>query len=64
MTKYEYKTLVLPLTMGFFRQGLPDISSALNIEGRDGWRLSQVFSPSTTLGTADSVVAILERETS
>ena len=64
MTRYEYKTVVLPLSVGFFRQGLPDITSALNTEARDGWRLKQVFSPITTFGNADSVVAIMERETS
>ena len=59
--RYEYKTLVLPFKMGFLKQGLPDISSALNAEGREGWQLKQIMLPSSQLGTSDSVVAILER---
>ena len=61
MPKYEYKTLVLPFKMGLFKQGLPDIASALNAEGREGWQLKQIMLPSSQLGTSDSVVAILER---
>src|SRR5690242_7673301 len=37
MTQFEYKTLVLPFRMGLFKQGLPDIQTALNAEGRHGW---------------------------
>ena len=61
MPKYEYKTLVLPFKMGLFKQGLPDIASALNAEGREGWQLKQIMLPSSQLGTSDSVVAVLER---
>jgi transcriptional regulator with XRE-family HTH domain len=61
MVRYEYKTLVLPFKMGFFKQGLPDIGSALNAEGREGWQLKQIVLPSSQLGTSDNVVAILER---
>jgi transcriptional regulator with XRE-family HTH domain len=61
MAKYEYKTLVLPFKMGLFKQGLPDIASALNAEGSEGWQLKQIMLPSSQLGTSDSVVAVLER---
>lgn len=61
MPKYEYKTVVLPFKMGLFKQGLPDIASALNAEGREGWQLKQIMLPSSQLGTSDRVVAILER---
>jgi transcriptional regulator with XRE-family HTH domain len=61
VTKYEYKTLVLPFKMGFFKQGLPDIATSLNAEGREGWQLKQIVLPSSQLGTSDNVVAILER---
>lgn len=61
MAKFEYKTIILPFKMGFLKQGLPDIEGALNQEGQAGWQLKQVVLPSSSLGTSDSVVAILER---
>ena len=61
MTKYEYKTIVLTFTGGIFKRGLPDIESALNREGKDGWQLKQIMLPSSAMGTSDYVVAILER---
>ena len=61
MNRFEYKTLVLPFKMGFFKQGVPDISSALNKEGKEGWQLKQIMLPSSQLGTSDSVVAVLDR---
>jgi hypothetical protein len=59
---YEYKSVVLPFKIGMFRQGLPDIAAGLNEEGREGWRLRQLVLPSSSWGTSDSVVAVLERE--
>ena len=61
MTKYEYKTLVLPFKTGFINQVVPDIASALNKEGADGWRLSQTIAPIGSGGSSVSVIAILER---
>ncbi len=61
MTKYEYKTLVLPFKTGFITQVPPDIATALNKEGRDGWRLSQTIAPIGSGGSSVSVIAILER---
>jgi len=61
---YEYKSIVLPFKVGLFRQGLPDIEAALNPEGREGWRLKQLVLPSSSWGTSDSMVAILERQVS
>jgi hypothetical protein len=58
---YEYKSIVLPFKMGVFHQGLPDIQAALNPEGRDGWRLKQLILPSSSWGSSDSMVAVLER---
>jgi hypothetical protein len=57
----EYKTVVLPFTGGVFKRGLPDIESALNKEGRDGWQLKETLLPSSSQGTSDYIVAILER---
>ena len=64
MTKYEYKTLVLPFKTGFLNQVVPDIASALNKEGADGWRLSQTIAPIGSGGSSVSVIAILERPAS
>jgi len=58
---FEYKTIVLPFHVGLFKQGLPDIQSALNKEGQQGWRFKQIVLPSTEWGRSDSMVAILER---
>lgn len=61
MSQFEYKTIVLTFTGGIFKRGLPDIESALNREGREGWQLKEIILPSSSLGTSDCVVAILER---
>lgn len=63
MPRYEYKTLELPFKTGFIKQVVPDISAALNKEGREGWRLSQVVAPIGSGGSSVSVIAILERPT-
>jgi hypothetical protein len=63
MTTYEYKTIVLPFKTGFFSQVPPDVAAALNTEGRDGWRLSQVCAPIGAGGSTVSMIAILERPT-
>jgi len=61
MTKFEYKTLELKFKTGFINQVSPDITTALNKEGRDGWRLSEIFTPTGSSGQSISVIAILER---
>jgi Domain of unknown function (DUF4177) len=61
MQKFEYKTLVLPFRVGIFKQGVPDIKAALDVEGREGWQFKQMILPSSQWGTSDSMVAILER---
>lgn len=61
MNRFEYKTVVLPFRVGIFKQGLPDIQSALNKEGQQGWQFKQMVLPSTDWGKSDSMVAILER---
>ena len=59
---YEYKSIVLSFKVGVFRQGLPDIVAALNPEGREGWQLKQLVLPSSSWGSSDSMVAVLERQ--
>ena len=61
MSKFEYKTVVLPFRVGIFKQGLPDIQKALNKEGQQGWRFRQMVLPSSSWGSSDSMVAVLER---
>lgn len=61
MKKFQYKTLVLPFRVGMFKQGLPDVQSALDAEGLEGWQLKQMVLPSSSFGSSDSMVAILER---
>ena len=61
MSQFEYKTVVLPFRIGVFKQGLPDIQMALNKEGQQGWQFKQIILPSSSWGSSDSMVAILER---
>ena len=62
MSKFEYKTVVLPFKFGIFKRGLPDVESALNKEGRDGWQLKQmVVQASSNLGESVGMIAIFER---
>jgi hypothetical protein len=58
---YEYKTIVLPFKVRFFSQGIPDISTALNREAREGWRLCQACTPVGMGGSTVNMIAILER---
>ena len=61
MKTYEYKSVVMNFRAGIFKQGLPDIQKALNKEGQQGWQFKQMLMPSSSWGTSDSMVAILER---
>ena len=61
MQAFEYKSVVLNFRAGIFKQGLPDIQKALNKEGQQGWQFKQMLMPSSSWGTSDSMVAILER---
>jgi hypothetical protein len=59
----EYKTIVLPFKFGIFKRGLPDVESALNKEGRDGWQFKQmVVQASSNLGESVGMLAIFERQ--
>ena len=61
MKKFEYQTLVLPFRVGIFKQGVPDIKTALDAAGSEGWQFKQMILPSSQWGTSDSMVAIFER---
>jgi uncharacterized protein DUF4177 len=58
ISKFEYKTVVLPFRLGIFKQGLPDIQKARNKEGQQGWQFKQMVLPSSSWGSSDSMVAI------
>lgn len=59
--RYEYKTIVMPFRLGLFKQGLPDIQDILNRESEEGWRFRQIIMPSSSWGSSDNMVAVLER---
>ena len=62
VSKFEYKTVVLPFKFGIFKRGLPDVESALNKEGRDGWRFKQmVLQASANFGESVGMIALFER---
>lgn len=67
MTKYEYKTVKLDVTIngkGMFGtpdRDVPDLNSTLNTEGKEGWRLCESILP-TFNGRSDQVILIFERE--
>ena len=59
---FEYKTLELNFSFGFFKQGTPDIQGALNKEASQGWRFKQMLIPaSSNMGQSEKMIAILER---
>jgi transcriptional regulator with XRE-family HTH domain len=62
MSQFEHKTVVMSFKLGVFKQGLPDIQKALNKEGQEGWQCKQIIMPSSSWGSSDSMVAVLERK--
>ncbi len=61
MSKLEYKTILLPYKPSVFQSDDTELSSMLNKEAEDRWRLSQIVLPSTIWGRANGMMAILER---
>ncbi|HEU4591765.1 MAG TPA: DUF4177 domain-containing protein [Steroidobacteraceae bacterium] len=61
MSQFEYKTILLPYRTGIFQGDSAELAEALNKEGAERWRLSQLVLPSTMWGRANTMVAILER---
>jgi Domain of unknown function (DUF4177) len=59
--KYEYQTIEMPFSFGIVKPQMPDITQALNEQGREGWQLKQIILPSAQFGSSDRVVLILER---
>lgn len=61
MGQIEYKTIMLPYKPSVFQGDSVEMTEALNKEGLERWRLSQVILPSTVWGRSNALVAILER---
>ena len=61
MNKIEYKTVLLPYKTGLFQGDSTDLNDKLNVEGQEGWKLSQIVLPSTVWGRANTMIAIMER---
>ena len=61
MSKFEYKSILLPYKTGLFQDVSTDLTGPLSKEGAEGWRLSQIILPSTVWGRANTMIALLER---
>ena len=61
MSKFEYKTILLPYKTGLFQSDSTEITEGLKAVAEDGWRMSQIVLPSTVWGRANTMIAILER---
>jgi hypothetical protein len=64
VNRLEYKTILLPYKPSVFQSDDTELSTALNAEAQDRWRLAQIILPSTIWGRANGMMAILERTTS
>ena len=64
MGEVEYKVVKLPMKgLGILTKDVsPDLDSALNSEGRDGWRLVNSITPAGGFGESDKLVLIFMRE--
>ena len=61
MSKYQYKTINIKFSRGFFKKGTPDVSNVLNKEAASGWRFKQMILPAGSFGESEQMVAILEK---
>ena len=61
MSKIEYKSIMVPYKLSNFQSDNTELQDALNVEGEQGWRLSQLVLPSTVWGRANAMIAVFER---
>ena len=61
MQKLEYKTVLLPYKTGVFQSDAAEVATILNVEGEQGWDLSEIVLPSTVWGRSNTMLAILKR---
>jgi hypothetical protein len=62
MSEYQYKTINIKFSHGFFKRGTPDVADVLNKEAASGWRLKQMILPAGSFGESEHMVALLEKE--
>ena len=70
MKRYEFKTLEIDTNEGFLaglkKSKLPDLSSILNEQGKEGWMLVQILAPEIAQAAwsakTGNLVALLQRE--
>ena len=61
---YEYKFIRIDLSWGIFKEPKEDYHDVIREQGKDGWRLVQVFAPATSgYGKATFYELIFEKET-
>jgi hypothetical protein len=61
MSTLEYKTILLPYKPSIFQSDSAELQEALNVEGLQRWKLSQIVLPSSLWGRSNGMIAILER---
>jgi hypothetical protein len=61
MSRFEYKTTVLPYKFGLFKNDAPDVQTMLVRESDQGWQLKQMLMAVNNSGGADSILAVFER---
>lgn len=61
MPTLEYKTILLPYKPSIFQSDSAELQEALNVEGLQRWKLSQIVLPSSLWGRSNGMIAILER---
>jgi len=61
MSRFEYKTTVVPYKFGFYKNDAPDIQIMLIRESDAGWQLKQMLMGTNNSGGTDSIVAVFER---
>ena len=62
MKNYEYKTVSIKFSHGWFKKGTSNVDAALNEEAIDGWRFKQMVMPTDATGGTEKMIAIYERE--
>lgn len=62
MKNYEYKTVTIKFSHGWFKKGISNVDEALNEGAIDGWRFKQMVMPTDATGGTEQMIAIYERE--
>jgi hypothetical protein len=62
MAAYQYKTVRIKFSQGFFRKRTPHVSDTLNKEAEGGWKFKQMILPASSFGESEQMIAIFEKE--